>query len=87
MKQDHLQDLFRLLLRYFSELRIQDPIRIYSRSYQGSSQDYETGFCEDFIKFSSGSRSNLCIRILSGFIAISDEDLSKKITGLVRMQN
>ena len=72
---------------YFSELRIQDPIRIYSRLYQGSCQDYEREFCQDFIRFSSGSRWNLRVRILSGVIATSDKDLGKKITRSVRIRN
>ena len=80
MKQDPVQDFFKFLLRYFSELKLQDPIRIYSKSYEGSSQDYERGLCQDFIRFSSGSRSNLRIRILTGGITTSDEDLDKKIT-------
>ena len=66
---------------------MQDPIRIYSRSYQESSQYYERGFCQDLIRFSSGSKSNLRIRILWGFIATSNEDLSKKIIRSVRIRN
>jgi hypothetical protein len=31
MKQDPVQDFFKLLLRYFSELRIQKPTKIDSR--------------------------------------------------------
>ncbi len=87
MKQNPEQDFFKFLLRYFSELKLQDPIRIYSRSYQGSSQDYERGFCQDFIRFSSGSRSNLRIRILTGGITTSDEDLDKKITRSLKIWN
>jgi hypothetical protein len=87
MKQDPVQDFFKFLLEYFSGLRIQNPTRIYSRSYQGSLQEYERGFCQDFIRFSSRSRSNLRIRILSGVIATLDEDRSRKITRSVRKRN
>ena len=80
MKQDPVQDLFKILFRYFSEWRIQDRIKIYSRSYQGSSEDYKRGFCQDFIRVSSGAGSNLLIMILSGMIGISDQDLGKKMT-------
>ena len=80
MKQDPVQYFFKILLRYFSEWRIQDPIKIYSRSYQGSSEDYRRGFCQDFIRVSSGAGSNLLIMILSGMIVIADQDLGKKMT-------
>jgi hypothetical protein len=87
VKQDPVQDFFEFRLRYFSDLRIQDPTRIHLRSYQGSSQDDERGFCQDLIRFSSRSRSNPRIRILSGVIAISGEDLDKKITRSARIRN
>jgi len=53
----------------------------------GSFQDDERGFYQDFIRFSSGSRSNLHIRILSGVMTTSDEDLDRKITRSVRIRN
>ncbi len=87
MKQDPVQDFFKFLLRDFSELKIQDPIRLYLRSCEGSSQDYERGFCQNFTRFLSGSRSNLRIGILSRVIATSFKDLGKKIRRLVRRGN
>ncbi len=63
LKQDSVQDFFKFLLRHFSKLRIQDPISIYLRFNQDSSENYERGFCQDFIRFSSESRSNLRVRI------------------------
>jgi len=60
---------------------------MYSKSFKGSSQDYEKGLCQSFIRFSSGSRSNLHIRILSGMRATLFEDLGKKITRSERIRN
>jgi hypothetical protein len=68
LRQDPLVDLFQFLLRYFSKLRIQDPVRTYSRYYQGSSQDNEKGF---YLELFKGSFRNINLnhsdRFDSGF--------------------
>jgi hypothetical protein len=65
----------------------QDPTRIHSRSYSWSWQKKYRRFDSDFLRFLSRSKSNLRIRILSRFAAISDEDPSKKVTRSVWILN
>jgi len=58
-----------------------------TESYQESSQNYERGFSNDFIRFSLGLRLHFRIRILSEVIATSETDLGKEIIRSFRIRN
>ena len=66
------QAFFKFLFRNFLSLGIQGLSKIFSRSYQGSSQDIWIGFWQDLIRFSSGSRIIFTIKILPGVLGLVD---------------